>query len=378
MSGAGLAPVGSGRATGERAGGSADSLLARALEWLSALDASGRLGIDAVARVDVSGTNDVPSMVLTVEAAAGERWFRATDLEVTELFPAGDVALPLASRIGEASLLSYRPGRRLVVLRAAENAVEKGYRRSRFEPAARCYELVSNLAGTIDGLALPRLLERREPSASLLFEHLAGSPMRLEPRSIDRYAALGRALRVLQEADPAGSDLPVHSVDDELGVLERWSTRARFATGAELDGWSRARDTAVRLAATLPAVPAALAHRDLHDGQLRDRGDAVALLDFDLLSRADPALDAGNLLAHFELSRRQLLPGADAETVAAAGRALLAGLGRDGEGGFRARLAFYRGTSLLRLALVYQLRPRWSHVAPALIEEAERCLLSAD
>ena len=127
-------------------------------------------------------------------------------------------------------------------------------------------------------------------------------------------------------------------------------------------------------ATALPETEAVLAHCDLHDGQLLDQGDALALLDFDQLACADPALDPGNLSAHLHLRALQRFPGADAATATAAVLALRAGLGRDAEPGFARRLAFYHGACLLRLALVYRLRPRWYKLAPGLIEEGMRCL----
>ncbi|MEZ5973836.1 MAG: phosphotransferase [Planctomycetota bacterium] len=57
-------------------------------------------------------------------------------------------------------------------------------------------------------------------------------------------------------------------------------------------------------------------HRDLHDGQILISGGRPVLLDLDLLCAADPALDAGNLTAHFLLRELQAAGGADRESIA--------------------------------------------------------------
>jgi len=171
--------------------------------------------------------------------------------------------------------------------------------------------------------------------------------------------------------------MPDHSALDELHVLEMWRERVRLATGESDPRWPRAFALAGQIAASLPEVETVPAHRDLHDGQLLDQGDALALLDFDQLACADPALDPGNLGAHLRLRALQQFHGADAAATAAV-LALRTGLGRDAEPGFARRLAFYQGACLLRLALVYRLRPRWYKLAPTLLEEGMRCLERAD
>lgn len=335
-------------------------------------------GVDAAlpARIDVDTTRGALALTLTLQAGSGTRWWRYSGSELVALDPASDPELPLSATLGQSSILSYRPGRRLVLSRAPEAVVEKGYRKGRFQAAAQRHELAVELAGRIPGLVLPRVLGCRVDSASLLLERLPGTPLRLGPASVPRYAAAGRLLRAFQ--DTATGELPVHGALDELHVLEMWQERVRLATGESDACWQRAFALAGQVAASLPETEAVLAHRDLHDGQLLDQGAVLALLDFDQLAWADPALDPGNLGAHLQLRALQRFPGADAAAAAAAALALRTGLGRDAEPGFARRLAFYHGACLLRLALVYRLRPRWYKLAPTLLEEGMRCLERAD
>lgn len=356
--------------------GDAGSPLDQALVQWSAQ--TGHERIDAVlpTRIDVETTGAGLALTLMLQTASGARWWRSSGSRVAALDPNIDPALPMAPTLAGSVILSYRPGRRLAVSRAPEPVVEKGYRRGRFQAAAERHELAVELAGRIPGLVLPRVLERRIGSASLVLERVAGKPLRLDRASVTRYVAAGRALRAFQETAPSG--LPIHAVEDELNVLAMWRDRVRLATGESDPRWTRALALAGQIGAALPEAEAVLAHRDLHDGQLLDQGDALVMLDFDQLARADRALDPGNLVAHLQLRALQAFPGADSATATDAVLALRAGLGRDTEPCFARRLAFYRGTCLLRLALVYRLRPRWYRLAPMLLEEGMRCLERAD
>lgn len=335
-------------------------------------------GVEATlpSRVDVDTTRGVLALTLELQAQSGTRWWRHSESELVSLDPASDPDLPLSTTLGQSSILSYRPGRRLVLSRAPEAIVEKGYRKGRFQAAAKRHELAVALAGRIPGLVLPRVLRHRADSASLVLERLPGAPLRLGPASVSRYAAAGRLLRAFQET--ASSEMPVHSALDELHVLEMWHERVVLATGESDARWPHAFAIAGQIAAALPEAKAVLAHRDLHDGQLLDQGGALALLDFDQLACADEALDPGNLGAHLRLRVLQRFPGADTAAETAAVLALRAGLGRDAEPGFQRRLAFYHGACLLRLALVYRLRPRWYTLAPKLLSEGMRCLERTD
>ena len=353
-------------------GGEADSPLNQAVELWRLLAGQAGTDVATLTRVDVDTKTGVLALTLTTHGSRGARWWRYTGNGLVALDPASDPALPMARTLVRPSILSYRPGRRLVVSHAAEAVVEKGYRTARFQAAAQRHQLVVELAGNIPGLVLPRVREHRIGTASLLLERVAGKPLLIGVESAPRYAAFGRVLRVFQET--TSSALPERVALDELRVLELWHERVALATGESDVRLSQAFALARQVAETLPETEAVLAHCDLHDGQLLDQGDALALLDFDQLACADPALDPGNLSAHLHLRALQRFPGADAATATAAVLALRAGLGRDAEPGFARRLAFYHGACLLRLALVYRLRSRWYTLAPTLLEEGMRCL----
>jgi len=192
------------------------------------------------------------------------------------------------------------------------------------------------------------------------------------PGSEHVWQLIGARLRRFQCAEVDVDILQPFDSSDELAVLDERARRFLLGVPALPAGWREGRERLEETAGRLPAeVPLCLTHRDLHDGQFLVAGQSVNLLDFDLLCRADPALDAGNLLAHLvlrELQRRRD-PG-----LSGAGRAFLVGLGREEEPAFEQRRLFYQAATFYRLALLYSLRPRWSGLVPALIAGGRRCL----
>jgi aminoglycoside phosphotransferase (APT) family kinase protein len=175
-------------------------------------------------------------------------------------------------------------------------------------------------------------------------------------------AAVGRRAAEVVSAIQRFGPTPArtHTADDELRIL-----RARLAEVAGLRPEWTARldalaDACTALLASLPPAAARPAHRDFHPGQLLVCGDpaglegrasagrapaAVHLIDLDLYAAADPALDAGNFLAHVtEWRLRQ--PGAPG--AAACERAMMDRFLELEPGVDRQRLEAYRLVSLAR------------------------------
>lgn len=336
-----------------------------------------RCGSSARARIQRIDVEHNAVVHVTLQGDDEDRWFRY-DERLVELFATTDDRLPLSGCAADGEqaagrVLSYRPGRRLVIRgdRNGEAAVLKGYRRRRSHSAARAHRAA--LRANSDAFRLPALLEHREPSSCLVFELLAGQPMHATVAAADHFFAAGALLRLMQASD-AGEGLPHFTVKDELEVLDRWAHRASLVGCAIPDGWRAARTELAYLADTLPQLAARPAHRDLHDKQLLLTPEGIALLDFDLFCRADVALDPANMLAHLTLRSLQGLNGSDEAGANACGEALLEGLDRGREPSFWRRLRFYQATTFLRLSLLYGLRPRWSRLAPTLLALGNRCL----
>lgn len=330
-------------------------------------------GLEEVLRVDVA---DDGGLGLTALGAGVTRWFTYDSRGLAECSPVRDAKIPLARWLHDRRdwrVLSYRPGRRMVVLSTGEpRSVLKGHKRGRSEQAAE-RQRIAESAMAHGAFHVPRLLRRDDVHEALVFEFLEGHEAELDLTSVAAYARLGSQLAIFQEERTAAG-LEPFGVREELAVLVRWRQKALSATGALPAGWPSAFELLERCAAALPEPRLGPCHRDLHDRQVHLSGRETALLDFDLLCLADVALDPANLIAHLRWRALQRLHGADDASVRALQAAMLGGLGRAREPGFDVRLAFYTASAWLRLALVYSLRPRWSARVPELVSLARASL----
>jgi hypothetical protein len=163
-------------------------------------------------------------------------------------------------------------------------------------------------------------------------------------------------------AGAPGAGSGEHSARAEAEVVRTWAAHAQ-----KLDMPTEERlslvEVASRVETDLLATAAdglVLSHRDLHDKQvLWDDRDGLALLDLDTVTRAEAALDLGNLAAHLEWRRRQGLWSAERSAVAVRSvRDVVAGLGVNPQ-----RFAAYESSARVRIACVYAFRPRWAALA---------------
>ncbi|MBX7103558.1 MAG: aminoglycoside phosphotransferase family protein [Gemmataceae bacterium] len=91
---------------------------------------------------------------------------------------------------------------------------------------------------------------------------------------------------------------PIHTVDREIDILDRRLTAVEAARPEWGRRLGRIRSLCRQLADRLRRPAQSLIHRDFYPEQVLVAPDAVVLLDLDLLSRGDPALDVGNFIAH--------------------------------------------------------------------------------
>lgn len=334
-------------------------------------------GSISIERVDVR-----PGELLHVQARCdgAERWFSVQSGDCVELRPEDDAALPLAGDMprlastGTLRVLAWRPGRRITLAldRQGARLVLKGYRRKRSAIAAGRYRLAEQLF--VGGhLHVPGLLSHDETRCCLSIKRLPGRALVLGIKARERLFRVGSALRAAQER-PVPESLASHGPRDELDVLDQWSERVGWAAGCCPESWFATRERLESPCGLLGEPDHRVAHRDLHDGQLLEESGRLALLDFDMLARADTLLDAANLLAHLRLRALQGLHGTTTESAQECGHALLEGLDRSAEPESLLRLRFYQAATFLRLALVYRMRPRFADLAGPLIHLAERCL----
>ncbi len=130
-----------------------------------------------------------------------------------------------------------------------------------------------------------------------------------------------------------------------------------------------------RVAASLSAAKARPIHRDFHPAQARADGDRLWLLDLDLFSAGEPAIDVGNFIAHItELSLRTF---GDATRCAAAERAMEESYVARAGGTVRSRVRALTALSLARhvwISTLFEDRRPFTERILALCEERLQAL----
>lgn len=308
------------------------------------------------------------------------RWFSYEGSTLHELWPHDDKSIPLLARgfVNDSALdqvvISYRPGRRIVLglTDSGGERIIKGYKRQKCQQAAGCHAIALS-ACQGGGFKVPHLVEYAEDADYLVMAKQAGSSPDTTTESKHVWADIGACLRQFQ-LSRVDDSLPEFSSRDELDVLDERARRFLLCAPRLPANWQRGRDLLEDLMQDLPAASFGLAHRDLHDGQFLVDGEVISLLDFDLLCKADMALDAGNLLAHLVLRELQAENNRGANAASFCSDAFLEGLARYREPGFNQRLLYYQATSFYRLALLYALRPRWAHLTDTLISRGSQCI----
>ena len=214
-----------------------------------------------------------------------------------------------------------------------------------------------------DGIRIPKPLAYVPDWALLLMEDTQGTPVTASggpPLGL----AVEPAARALAKLHRCSLTVPArYTATDELELLNGWVTvvsqvHPDMKAGVE-EALARVRDAIGRC----PSVEATLTHRDFYEKQVLLNGNQIALIDFDTLCLADPAIDVGNFLAHLKLACLHHRGGTDRPE-----EAFLATYDRVHPPDFSARVAIYFTSSLLRLACLYSLWPQRSDLARPLLE----------
>lgn len=167
---------------------------------------------------------------------------------------------------------------------------------------------------------------------------------------------------------PRALSRPVHDRAVDIAAARRWLAAATDHGMLLRETWEGLLD---RVAAQLPAPPSQLAllHRDLHDKQIVLATDErVGLLDLDLATHGDPAVDLANLLTHLDLRFRQ--GRCSARRSAQCSAALLEGYAPDPA--VVRRLAPHMAMTRMRLAGIYSFRPAPAGLVAGLLRDAEK------
>lgn len=276
---------------------------------------------------------------------------------------------------GDAVVVAWRPLTR-ATLRMERDGAPPIYLRmsgsrdrfARVNAAARSAQALDVGAPLFPGVAF----EWPEAKAYAL-ETAPGSTLDATLERADAVTMAAIAVALVRLGTAKAPTLPHHHAIDEAEVTARLLRRA-LAVEPTMLGPAQAELTRLfDLARDLPQSRPAVVHRDLHDKQIVLAPDGtVTFLDPDTIALGDPALDASNLAAHFEL--REMQGRIPAGRAAGLTDALLSALRVAGHELDGARLSYFRACSLLRLAAVYALRPHPERLVPHLLERGRAVL----
>lgn len=288
---------------------------------------------------------------------------------------------------GKASLVSlerYKPERRAVFAvdllwenRGATRQERRAVLIKSYAPGegTRTWSLMQRLAAVpLEGVTLAAPLAWRAAERLLVQSRVPGLPLFECAEPVARGEAVGAALRRLQCAIPATApDLDPTRAASPPRALEELSRLAwHFERLGAPDLAAQAERLHSRLRTGRPAaVPPTLVHGDFYHHQVLCDAGRIAIVDFDEAGLGDPRADAGNFLAHLELTRLREAGNAETQARAAAlGTAFLRGY--SAAGGPTTDLDWFTALGLARLALVpfRNLRPGWRASAHDLLARA--------
>lgn len=232
---------------------------------------------------------------------------RALDAESVEARLVDSLRLPAGSTLAAPpELVRHRPGRRALVsyrmrepdgceLRVLGKLRAKGFDHFSYELQGRLWRDGFGAAGVSvpeplaawpeDGLWLQRWV----PGSSAA-ECIRPGPQLDASRRIARALAAFHGLRL-----PCGR---AWTVDDELRLLQHRLDEVAALGIASTVRIGRLHGACTELAGALPTATTTGIHRDFYADQVLVDGERIVLLDFDLAADGDPALDAGNFVAH--------------------------------------------------------------------------------
>ncbi len=183
------------------------------------------------------------------------------------------------------------------------------------------------------------------------------------PHGAEASYRIGQALATFHRFAPAVDRR--HDPTRELAILDKQLSRLASVTSEYGPIAKELRSGAARIVDQLPSGCPATIHRDFYPDQLLVRPDRITLLDLDLATRGDPALDIGNCCAHLieaDLRRH------GAEGPLTALRApLLAGY-RAAESIDEATVHRYETLALIRHVAISQRIPSRAQATPHLVK----------
>ena len=225
-------------------------------------------------------------------------------------------------------------------------------------------------AGAGDGIGVPEPLGPVPSLGLWLQREVAGRPLQTmldEPAAV---AACERAATALAKLHRVPIDAaPAWTTADEMAVLNERLGRLAAARPDLARRTRRLIERCRAAASRLPPCRPCGIHRDFYPEQVLVDDDRLYLVDLDLYSRGDPALDAGNFSAHLIEAgiRTTGDPGGYDRLVAS----FMARFLRESPGVDAAAVALYTYLSLARLVQISAAMPERAHATAAILDAVE-------
>lgn len=255
--------------------------------------------------VDPFGVPGDPALPTAADAIDPVAIQGALDAGVPGLAPAGALA------VASIAVIRHKPGRRCMVAYGfsprrpgVEHVAAIGkIRRNR--PGHHQHRLLAALWGagldarSPDGIGVPEPLGEIRRMAMWLQRRVPGVPATDLLAGPDGAALGARLVDAAHRIHAAG--VPTrkrHGVEDEVRILDECLARVRTRHPALGGGLDRLADDCHAVATRLVARPTTGIHRDFYPDQVLVDGGRLTVVDFDLYTNGDPALDVGNLVGH--------------------------------------------------------------------------------
>lgn len=320
------------------------------------------------------GNHDAAELAVELTDAAGIRagWWSQDGLQLLEAGedPALNELGPLLNDTSDsrcAELVSHRPGKRAVVRRETSSTDQSSaVEFIKVVPSGRAGRILTGIdrAEPFHGpFRTPTVLDSTD--STVTFAGLEGISLH-DPAEFTQehwtqaWSEVCQAWELATDIpDPGSASALVHRAESEIRVLRHWfALTRRYLPDAERT--ELLVEAQIRQLDQMSSDRLVPSHRDLHDKQLLWSAQlGPALLDVDTACLAHPALDLGNLRAHATLRQLQeLWSPQEAETVQFCVDEVAEHTGVP-----RSSVVVYERAALLRLGLVYAVRPQYAAAA---------------
>jgi aminoglycoside phosphotransferase (APT) family kinase protein len=227
-----------------------------------------------------------------------------------------------------------------------------------------------------DGITVPKPLALVEECGMWLQRKFRGTPATDLLRTADGPAIASRAAEALVKLHGAG--VPArkrHTIDDELRILRERLDEVAQSHSQWQERLHDLYDACERLGGALPEARTCGIHRDFYaDHVLAGGNGTICLIDLDLYCEGDPALDAGNFIAH--VTEQALRETGDPSALHDVERAFEDRYVELTDESLRHPIRVYHLLTLARHVQISQRIRERRHLTTAVIELCERELLS--